>query len=218
MVDEGLDPQVAATKLAWWRTEVANLFAGKAQHPVTRALEPHLKSFGITAEKVQTQIESTVGVLVWIVTGGPISFVLNADRVGAATQPERWGLSLAAAVAVAAVWRLSIRRPAREPAGGAALCAITCVLIFSPVFSLQYVAWLLPWAAIAHQDEPDGPALVLAPIVILSAVLNYFYIYGGSLGLFQVTALLRDGLCVALVVWWIVRTSRRAPEPLATRA
>ena len=31
---------------------MANLFAGKAQHPVTRALEPHLKAFGITAERL----------------------------------------------------------------------------------------------------------------------------------------------------------------------
>src|SRR3954462_11388567 len=52
VVDEGLDPQVAAAKLAWVRTGVANLFAGKAQHPVTRALEPHLTSFGITAERL----------------------------------------------------------------------------------------------------------------------------------------------------------------------
>jgi len=40
VVDEGLDPQIAATKLAWWRHEVENLFAGNPQHPVTRALEP----------------------------------------------------------------------------------------------------------------------------------------------------------------------------------
>jgi hypothetical protein len=154
------------------------------------------------------QIESTVGVLVWILTGGPISFVLNADRVGTSSQPERWALSLAVAVAVAAVWWGAMRRPARDPAGGAALSAVACVLIFSPVFSLQYVAWLLPWGAIAHQDEPNGPAWMLGPIVILSAVLNYFYTYGGSLGLFQVTALMRDGFCVALVVWWFARSAR----------
>ena len=57
VVDEGLDPQVAASKLAWWRVEVANLFAGKAQHPVTRALEPHLKAFGITAERLAEIID-----------------------------------------------------------------------------------------------------------------------------------------------------------------
>jgi len=40
IVDETEDPQIAATKLAWWRNEIANLFAGKPQHPVARALEP----------------------------------------------------------------------------------------------------------------------------------------------------------------------------------
>ena len=38
VVDETPDPQLAATRLAWWRDEVANLAAGKPQHPVTRAL------------------------------------------------------------------------------------------------------------------------------------------------------------------------------------
>jgi len=49
-VDETQDPHVAATKLAWWRAEVANLFAGKAQHPVTKALEPHLQAHGISQQ------------------------------------------------------------------------------------------------------------------------------------------------------------------------
>jgi len=57
VVDEGLDPQVAAAKLAWWRNEVANLFAGKPQHPVARALEPHLKSFNIPAERLNQIID-----------------------------------------------------------------------------------------------------------------------------------------------------------------
>lgn len=57
VVDEGLDPQLAATKLAWWRVEIGNLFAGKPQHPVTRALEPHTQSFSITAERLGEIIE-----------------------------------------------------------------------------------------------------------------------------------------------------------------
>jgi phytoene synthase len=48
-VDDGADPQVAAAKLAWWNAEVANLYAGSPQHPVTRALAPHVESFGIGA-------------------------------------------------------------------------------------------------------------------------------------------------------------------------
>ena len=48
VVDEGMDPQLAASKLAWWRHEVHNLFAGKPQHPVTRALEPFREKFGLS--------------------------------------------------------------------------------------------------------------------------------------------------------------------------
>jgi phytoene synthase len=52
VVDEGMDPQVAAAKLAWWRAEVANLFAGKAQHPVTQALDPFRDRFSIDQKKL----------------------------------------------------------------------------------------------------------------------------------------------------------------------
>jgi phytoene synthase len=52
VVDEGMDPQVAAAKLAWWRAEVANLFAGRAQHPVTQALEPFRDRFSIDQKKL----------------------------------------------------------------------------------------------------------------------------------------------------------------------
>jgi len=57
VVDEGIDPQVAAAKLVWWRNEVANLFAGKAQHPVTRALEPFREEFGLSAERLNEIID-----------------------------------------------------------------------------------------------------------------------------------------------------------------
>ncbi|MDA8107127.1 MAG: presqualene diphosphate synthase HpnD [Betaproteobacteria bacterium] len=57
VVDECSDAQLARTKLAWWRAEVANLFAGQAQHPVTRALAPALEPFGITAARLNEIID-----------------------------------------------------------------------------------------------------------------------------------------------------------------
>ncbi|HEX9431162.1 MAG TPA: presqualene diphosphate synthase HpnD [Burkholderiales bacterium] len=57
VVDEGIDPQLAATKLAWWRAEVGNLFAGKPQHPVMRALEPHRDKYGISAARLNQIID-----------------------------------------------------------------------------------------------------------------------------------------------------------------
>ena len=47
-VDESREPVVAAAKLAWWRAEVAALFAGTPQHPVTRALAGAVERFGIS--------------------------------------------------------------------------------------------------------------------------------------------------------------------------
>ncbi|MCX7961891.1 MAG: presqualene diphosphate synthase HpnD [Burkholderiales bacterium] len=51
-VDEARDPGVARARLAWWRSELANLFAGRPQHPVTRALAPALAPFGIGPERL----------------------------------------------------------------------------------------------------------------------------------------------------------------------
>ena len=53
VVDESSDAQLAATKLAWWRQEIAGLYAGNPRHPVTRALSPHLKNFSLEQENLQ---------------------------------------------------------------------------------------------------------------------------------------------------------------------
>ena len=57
VVDEVADVGVARTKLAWWRTEVANLFAGHPQHPVTKALAPFTKTHGIDAGRMNEIID-----------------------------------------------------------------------------------------------------------------------------------------------------------------
>src|SRR5215510_11736001 len=52
VVDECTDVNVAAAKLAWWRDEVAALFAGTPQHPVTKALAPAVERFGVTQARL----------------------------------------------------------------------------------------------------------------------------------------------------------------------
>src|SRR3954463_13117036 len=52
VVDESLDPQLAATTPARGRLQVANLFAGKPQHPVTRALLPCIEKYSISQENL----------------------------------------------------------------------------------------------------------------------------------------------------------------------
>src|SRR5215216_5754760 len=57
VVDETSEPQLAATKLAWWRMEVANLFAGNPQHPVTKAISVFGENFSITPQRLNENIE-----------------------------------------------------------------------------------------------------------------------------------------------------------------
>ena len=58
VVDETSDVGVAATKLAWWRSEVAKAFAGQpSQHPVLQALMPHAPLYNITAAHLHAVID-----------------------------------------------------------------------------------------------------------------------------------------------------------------
>jgi phytoene synthase len=57
VVDEVRDPGVAATKLAWWRTQVAQSFDGQPSHPVMKALMPCTAEFGIEARQLQQIID-----------------------------------------------------------------------------------------------------------------------------------------------------------------
>jgi len=47
-VDEPSDAAIARARLAWWRDEVARLFRGTPQHPVSQALAPAVRDFGVT--------------------------------------------------------------------------------------------------------------------------------------------------------------------------
>jgi phytoene synthase len=51
-VDEPSDPSAARATLQWWRGEVARLFAGDPQHPVTRALAPWTALYGISEARL----------------------------------------------------------------------------------------------------------------------------------------------------------------------
>jgi phytoene synthase len=51
-VDEPSELSAARAALEWWRGEVARLFAGDPQHPVTRALEPWTASYGISQARL----------------------------------------------------------------------------------------------------------------------------------------------------------------------
>jgi len=57
VVDEVSDPGVAAAKLAWWRKEVAEAWAGRPSHPVMQALMPFAAPYGISAAHLVAVID-----------------------------------------------------------------------------------------------------------------------------------------------------------------
>lgn len=57
VVDEMNDPSIARTTLAWWRHEIHTMLSGSPNHPVTRALQPHLSSFNLRGEHLLAVID-----------------------------------------------------------------------------------------------------------------------------------------------------------------
>lgn len=57
IADEVTDVDVARAKLGWWRAELANLFQGHPQHPVTKALAHATKSFGVDQTRLNEIID-----------------------------------------------------------------------------------------------------------------------------------------------------------------
>lgn len=57
IADECTDLQIARTKLSWWRVEIENLYKGQPQHPVSKALEPAVHAYGLSAEHFQEIID-----------------------------------------------------------------------------------------------------------------------------------------------------------------
>lgn len=57
IADDVEDVNVARAKLGWWRAEVANLFAGNPTHPVTQALAPATRQFGVDQSRLNEIID-----------------------------------------------------------------------------------------------------------------------------------------------------------------
>jgi phytoene synthase len=57
VVDEVSDPTVARAKLAWWRREIALVFAGQPSHPVALALQPVVREYDLPEAHFQMVID-----------------------------------------------------------------------------------------------------------------------------------------------------------------
>ncbi|MGB3289991.1 MAG: presqualene diphosphate synthase HpnD [Burkholderiaceae bacterium] len=58
VVDEATEPSVARMKLAWWRSQIEQLYKdGRGDHPVMQALAPHIQPFGLDADRLYAIVE-----------------------------------------------------------------------------------------------------------------------------------------------------------------
>jgi hypothetical protein len=159
------------------------------------------------------EVESTVGTVVWIATGGPIRIEAGAPRVGSVSPFASGALLVALTGLIVAIWMVAMRRK-RAAFGAASVAAIGALLACSSVFSLQYAAWLLPWAAVAWAEDDRRQFWTVAVIEVLTAIL--FIVYEPQRATLAQTLLIaRSLLVIALPVMWLLgeRHDRTSSAP-----
>jgi hypothetical protein len=170
------------------------------------------------------EVESTIGAIVWSLTGGPIRLERGAPRIGEIPGWSRVLLLVLLVAALAAIWARARHRDV-DPAGAPSFAAVAALLALSPLFSLQYALWIAPWAAIAWSDARTARiGRIGFAISLLTGILAFSYVVplaetDPSLLTIRWTVigtlLLRDGLCIWVVVAWLRRVpSSAAPEVL----
>ena len=160
-------------------------------------------------------VESIEGNLLWLANRGTPILEQGAMRIGTAASWAKWLLFLGLLGYEVMVWRRA-GGEARDPAGGACLAAVAAVLVFSPLVSEQYAAWLLPWAAVASEgDRGERTVATIAGVaIVLAGLLGLFYLvpFGWAPVAQRWTILARNvALVMLLIVWY------RAAAPSAQR-
>jgi hypothetical protein len=147
-------------------------------------------------------VESVVGTVTWIATGGPIRLESGAPRIGSSATWATVGLTVALVALLFAIWTAAARR-GRGAFGAAAVAAVGALMICSPLISLQYASWLLPWGAVAWLDGDRRMASAVLGVEIVTAVL--FMVYDpGRAAVAQTLLLARNLLLIALPVLWLM--------------
>ncbi len=150
-------------------------------------------------------VEGTIGNLLTLVTGSPVAAEGGVARIGTASILVKGVLLVGLLVCEAAIWWRATADD-RDASGGTAIVAITTVLVFSPILSVGYLAWLLPWTAFAFEGDPaERRAASLATAAIAITGLIGLTSPLAAPGAWEELAILaRNGCLVAVVVAWLV--------------
>jgi hypothetical protein len=178
----------------------------------------------ISGTSAVSQVSGYRGATGWHVESGPgvldqvfhpgeqLYFEEGAVRVGSMLPWEVRSLRLVTVVLVATAWLLGSRRLV-DSTGGPALAAVCVLLVLSPVFSPQYLVWLLPWAAVTASERRvrDVQILTIAAGVFASLAIA-IYIWSRDSNVLEIVSLGRIICVVGLAVIGLTH-ARIATEP-----
>lgn len=143
------------------------------------------------------QIETLVGNVIALRSPGTVRYELNAFRVGAISSEAivMW-LTLGIEAAIVLAWLGAQTRRV----GLTWLASVGALLLLSPLFSPQFMAWLAPGAALAwvEKDRPAALSAVLALLLTALFLPHYDDLVSGSRWQLVVTA--RNLVLCAMVI------------------
>jgi hypothetical protein len=162
-------------------------------------------------------VESVVGSVLWAFGRGSPFREADAIRIGQVSFLARAVLGVALVASEIWIWRRAAR-DRRDPMGAATLAGVAALAVFSPVFSLQVAAWLLPFAALAFEGEHDErhTAGVAAVAIVLTGAIALVWRDHAATPSDWVgwLVLARNLVWIDVVVSWL-RVPVQSPEPTA---
>jgi Glycosyltransferase family 87 len=150
-------------------------------------------------------VESVVGSILWVLRGSAYREA-DAVRIGDAALWAKAALFVGLVAAQVVVWRRAAR-DRRDPFGAAALASVAALAVFTPVFSLQAAAWLIPFVALALDGDHDErhTAGVATVALVLTGVIGVVWRDHAAVpaGWIAWLVLLRNLVWIDIVVSWL---------------
>ncbi len=154
------------------------------------------------------EIGSLVGSIAWA-AGAPLHVSGGAFRVGDPPAFVRGAVSVGLLVTIVAIcWRQG--RRSEPPFGLPALVSVAALLVWSPILSLQYVSWLVPWAAISWSRSEDDRATAWVLVVVVLTIVPVGLV--DHVAMFQACTIARGVALGWLVLRYVLGVGQSAGE------